>query len=359
MDRPPIRILLIEDDEDDYILVTDFLSEIVSSRYALTWESSYEAALRALNRLEYDVCLLDYRLGERTGLELMEEVMKNNPATPIIFLTAQGDYDVDLEAMKSGATDYLVKDRINASLLERSIRYAIEHKRTEETLRESEKQLKHLSSLLLTAQETERKRIAKELHDGASQFISAAKFGVENALQHLQQGTQAEGIKTLKAVIPMLREGIEEIRRISTDLWPSILNDLGILATINWFCRKFENIYSGIRIEKEIDVAEEEIPESLKIILYRIMQEATNNIAKHSQADLVALLLKKKAEQIELIIQDNGRGFVLKPRPLREGSPKGLGLSSMKERAEFSGGVFTIESAIGKGTVIKATWPLK
>ncbi len=153
---PRTRILLIEDDEDDYVLVKDLLSEIDPSKYHLEWETSYEAAVNAICLNHHDVYLLDYRLGERNGLELLREVMEKGCLAPIIFLTGQGDYDVDMKAMKGGAADYLIKDQINPSLLERSIRYAIDRKRSEEVLRESESQLKHLSSQLLNAQEAER-----------------------------------------------------------------------------------------------------------------------------------------------------------------------------------------------------------
>jgi signal transduction histidine kinase len=350
--RPPIRILLIEDDEDDFVLVRDLLEEIVFSDYTLDWQSSYQGALAAMDSREHDVCLLDYRLGERTGLELLKEVRERSRCAPIIFLTSQGDYQIDLEAMKGGAADYLIKDQISASLLERSMRYALERRRADEALRESEKQL-------LTAQEMERKKIAKDLHDGAGQFLSAAKFGVENSLALLRQGRPEEGVKALTAVVSMVQEGLDEIRRISTDLWPSILSDLGILATINWFCREFENIYTGIRVDKHLDLPEDEIPESLKITLYRIIQEAFNNIAKHSRSDRVCLSLGKKGDRIELTIRDNGQGFVLTPELSASKSGRGLGLSSMRERSEISGGSLTMESAPGKGTVIKAFWPVR
>ena len=356
---PRIRILLIEDDEDDYVLVKDLLSEIDPSKYHLEWETSYEAAVNAICLNHHDVYLLDYRLGERNGLELLREVMEKGCLAPIIFLTGQGDYDVDMKAMKGGAADYLIKDQINPSLLERSIRYAIDRKRSEEVLRESESQLKHLSSQLLNAQEAERERIARDLHDGIAQFLTAAKFGVENSLLQIGEGGLVDCAKTLESVVSILQRSLKEIRRISSDLWPSMLGDLGILATINWFCREFETIYPGIRIEKEIDTSESDVPEPLKVVLYRIIQEATNNAAKHSKADLISLSLKKKDGRIELTLRDNGQGFDLKGNLSRERPRRGHGLSSMKERTEFSEGSFSIETAKGEGTVIRAVWSLQ
>lgn len=351
-----VKVLLVEDDEDDYILVRDLLSQIAPPRYALQWEPSYHAALAAIHNGGYDVCLLDYCLGDRTGLELMREATEMGCKAPIIFLTRQGDYQVDLEAMRAGAAEYLIKSQINAPLLDRSIRYAIERKRAEEELRESHRRLKALSSQLLSAQEDERKRIAKELHDGIGQILTAIKFGVENSLQKAACSGDHPCQQSLTAVISVIQNGIDEIRRISRDLWPAVLNDLGILAAISWYCREFQNIYSGMQILREIDVSEEEVPEQLKITLYRILQEATNNAAKHSKGDLVSLSLKKIHAQLELTVRDNGQGFDPGDPLARQKSRRGLGLTSMRERAELSGGLFSIESVLGKGTVIRASW---
>ena len=136
------------------------------------------------------------------------------------------------------------------------------------------------------------------------------------------------------------------------DLRPSVLDDLGILATIGWFTREFQKVYSHISVEKQISVEENEIPDSLKTVLFRVLQEAMNNAAKHSKADLARLILRKTVDKIELSFEDNGEGFNI------ESSTKGLGLTSMRERTELSGGSFAIESTPGKGTTIKAYWPL-
>jgi len=137
----PIRVLLIDDDEDDHLLTRDLLSEIMEAgreRYRLDWQPDYEAALAALRAQAHDVYLLDYHLGGRTGLELLREAVASGCRTPIIMLTGLGDRDVDLEAMKVGAADYLNKGRLDAGLLDRAIRYALERARTLEALRESE-----------------------------------------------------------------------------------------------------------------------------------------------------------------------------------------------------------------------------
>ena len=164
--------------------------------------------------------------------------------------------------------------------------------------------------------------------------------------------------KPLETLIPLIQETIEEARRIQADLRPPLLDDLGIVATLSWFCRRFKTVYSGIEIEQAITVREEEIPDQLKIALFRIIQEAMNNIGKHAKADSVYLGLQKLDDAFELCIKDNGEGFDPESLSSRDISKKGLGLSSMKERIEFSGGIFSIDSAKGKGTVIRAVWPI-
>jgi len=233
-----------------------------------------------------------------------------------------------------------------------------ERKRAEEALRESEARLRALSSRLLTAQESERKRIALELHDGIGQMLTAIKFRVENTVQEKGKGKVREKTKSLEAIIPMIKETMEEVRRMQMDLRPSTLDDLGVLATLTWFCREYQKIYSHIRIDKEIAIQENEVSTPLKVVLYRLTQEAMNNIAKHSQADLVRLSLRKQENKIEWAVEDNGMGFNSERIFPSEGSKRGLGLSSMKERTELSGGKFMIESTQGKGTTVRASWPL-
>jgi PAS domain S-box-containing protein len=233
-----------------------------------------------------------------------------------------------------------------------------QRKEAEKALRESEKELKLLSKQLLSAEENERKRIARELHDGIGQALSAIKFSVENSLSALRNYSIDFDLKALKAIVPMTQKTIEDVRRIVKDLRPSILDDLGILATISWIIREFQTIYADIRIKKDITVEENEITASLKTVIFRILQEALNNIAKHSRADSVDLCLQKSEDKIYLIIADNGIGFDVEQTLFSKPAKRGFGLASMRERAELSEGTFDVKSAKGKGTTVSASWPL-
>ncbi len=229
-------------------------------------------------------------------------------------------------------------------------------RKAEEALRESSKELRILSNQLLSTEEKERKRIARELHDGIGQTLSAIKFSVENSLRELRKGPDHPELRSLEAVIPLTQKTIEEVRRIVQDLRPSILDDLGILATITWFCREFQNVYGSIHLKKDIDIHEIDIPSPLKTVIYRILQEALNNVAKHSRADRVRLGLTKKKNRIELKVRDNGRGFDFTRAVSLKPSRRGFGLASMRERAELSGATFNIQSAQGEGTQIRVVW---
>jgi len=229
--------------------------------------------------------------------------------------------------------------------------------RREDSALSLENRLQMLSCQLLTAQEDERKRIARDIHDGLGQTLVAIKFKIENNLNQNKDGP-IEIEKLLNTLLPMIQECLEESRRIQMDLRPPILDDLGIVATISWFTRQFEATDSTIHINKEIQIEEHEVPIPIKTVIYRVVQEALNNISKHSQANLVFLSLRRIGTRIELSISDNGLGFDLKKVLSAGGFRKGFGLSSMRERAELSGGSFIIESSRGKGTAIRTEWLL-
>lgn len=136
MNNNPIKVLLVDDDEDDYILIRDWLNEFQLGDCELEWLYDYEIAKNVIASNRHDIYLLDYRLGAENGLELLRFSIKCGCSSPIILLTGKGDRDIDIEAMKAGAADYLEKSQLNAPLLERSIRYALGRKQTEQKIRE-------------------------------------------------------------------------------------------------------------------------------------------------------------------------------------------------------------------------------
>ncbi|MEM6752459.1 MAG: response regulator [Cyanobacteria bacterium P01_C01_bin.38] len=136
MNDNPIKVLLVDDDEDDYILIRDWLNEFQLGRCELEWLDNYQIAKDVIASRRHNIYLLDYRLGAENGLELLKSSIECGLTSPIILLTGRGDREIDIEAMEAGAADYLEKTQLNAPLLERSIRYALGRKQTEQKIRE-------------------------------------------------------------------------------------------------------------------------------------------------------------------------------------------------------------------------------
>lgn len=231
-----------------------------------------------------------------------------------------------------------------------------EEARIAQALWDTRRELRRLSGLLISIQEDERRRIALDLHDGLGQSLSLIKLSLEKCAGLLAAGASEEAGESLQQLIPRVQGALVEVRRVSTELRPLILDDLGILPTLSWFFREFEAVCGGIAVERMFNVAERDVPVPLHITVYRILQEAFHNIVKHSAADRVRVRLDRIDDALQLVIEDNGRGF--EPDSVRcvEGQSRGLGLLSMKERASLSGGTYHLSSAPGQGTCIKVSW---
>jgi len=225
-------------------------------------------------------------------------------------------------------------------------------------LEKANEELRQIPSKLIAVQEEERKRLAAELHDSIGQTLAAVKFWVEMVLKLGDGGDVRAVLNRLEQFIPILQRSIEETRCIYMGLRPSMLDSMGLLATLEWLRRECMGLYPEHHIELETGVAEKEIPETLKINIFRIVQEALNNAAKHSKAEWIDISLSRGAKGIELVISDDGVGMDLE-LILQANTARSLGLTSMRERAELSGGCFSIESTAGEGTTIRACWPFE
>lgn len=224
-------------------------------------------------------------------------------------------------------------------------------------LKESEDRLRSLSAQLISIQETYRKQIAADVHDSLGQSLNAIKFRFQEKIWQLEREEEGHAAaKQLRNLIPVVQTAIEEARRIQMDLRPSTLDDLGIIPTISWYCREFQSIHTGIEVIPRIEIEENAMPRPLKTVIFRTLQDAMNNVVKHSGASHVHLSLVKNGNTTELTIHDDGLGFDL-DKTLSDGGKIGLGLTSMRERTELSGGRFSIESIRGQGTTVRMAWP--
>jgi PAS domain S-box-containing protein len=240
--------------------------------------------------------------------------------------------------------------RIRAEEAERRAVEALQrsHDMLEKKVAERTLEVRSLSSRFLAAQEEERKRIAGDLHDGLGGLLSAIKYKFE----------AAQGPTEVGEVIPLLQQAIDDCRRIQKNLRPLMLDDLGLLATLSWLIREFQKRSPGLRVEKRFEIEERAIPQNLRTVIFRITQEALNNISKHSRTDRALLALQDSKGVLRLVVQDYGQGFEVKKALAKTGPNRGLGLAIMRERVEWSGGSFSVESRFDQGTIVQASWPV-
>jgi signal transduction histidine kinase len=225
----------------------------------------------------------------------------------------------------------------------------------EVALRSSRNELVALSEQLIRAQENERKRIAVELHDSVGQSLSAVKYTLERGLEMLRQPRLGKPKEVFELAVRRIQEAAENIRAISTDLRPKILDDLGAASAVQWFCRDFAEIYPGLAINTELAVSDRDVPGRLATVVYRCVQELLNNVAKHAKARNVWVLLAREDDVLTLQVRDNGVGLdQATPESRRHGS----GLRNLRERAQMTGGQFSCTAAPGSGTLAQLTWNL-
>jgi signal transduction histidine kinase len=352
----PLHILMVDDDRDDHVLFRHTLGEIPNFRFHVDFVTSYDQALEWMAHHTCDVIFIDYSLGERTGLELLHQLQKMGFHVPAIMFTGRGNPDVDKKAMQEGAADYLEKTGLTPGLLERTIRYALERHRTLSLLRERQKELERLSKKVLTIQEKERERIARELHDGTGSTLTAVKYALEEKLYYQNNGEPSGGT-SLEELIGWVKQAMNEVRATCSQLRPDLLTDMGLSAAISSLCKKTEKVCEDLKITRHVEMNEEDVGDELKIAVYRILQEALNNITKHSQATQTEIHLSQSVDGVVLSIRDNGSGFSLEHSAKEASEDSGMGLASMRDRTELFSGQFEIRSQPGQGTAIRCFWP--
>jgi PAS domain S-box-containing protein len=231
-------------------------------------------------------------------------------------------------------------------------------KQAEKKLRESEEKLRLLSRKIVESQENERKLVAKELHDSVGGNLSAIKFALEEKLDHMDNHPPSEAI-SLEKIVTNIKDTITEVRRISNHLMPSMIEDLGVIATIRAFCREQGDYYQHARITTQLNADEDNISDLLKITIFRVIQEALNNAFKHGQADKIQLSLVETEDRVELRVTDNGCGFDTENTLSNPNSISGIGLRGIIDRAEICNGTCEISSEISKGTQVKLSLPYR
>jgi signal transduction histidine kinase len=223
-----------------------------------------------------------------------------------------------------------------------------ERKRAETALRNSFGQLRALAGRLLTVREEERKRVARELHDQLGQALTALKIDVGSLIQELP----ADKARRSESLLQLIDQTIQSVRRISNDLRPGVLDDLGLKAAVEWAAREFQN-RTGATCRLDLPDDDTVIDQELATSLFRILQETFTNVARHAHATRVDVRLAREDGGLVLEIHDDGKG--ISDDQLSDRSS--LGILGMRERALLLGGVLAISGAPGEGTTIKVRVP--
>ena len=345
-----LDVLIIEDNETDFFLIENMLRSSRVNIREIYQATRITEAQALLQTHAIGLVLLDLSLPDSFGIASFFHIKPLVQHIPVIILTGNAEFSVSLEILQQGAQDYLVKGEFKTELLTRAIQYSIERKNAEEKKHRLEKELEdqrkekqqQITKAILEAQEEERRSIGAELHDNINQILATANLYLTTALH--EEANTAELIKKSKECI---NSGIEEIRKLSKRLVTPVFISTGLKQAI-------EDLTNDIRDLKKIDIRTdldelEDTPlhDTLKLNLYRIIQEQLNNILKYANASEICVRVNIRNDNVTLLISDNGKGFDTGIQS------KGVGMINIQNRAELFNGKVEVNSAPGKGCSLK------
>ncbi len=359
MSKP--RVLIVDDD----LTSRETLKALLyGSEYEIIIADSGQKGLDLAREKLPDVILLDVMMPGMDGYEVARQLRRDAQLkeVPIIMITALDDRYSKLMGLKAGADDFLSKPYDSMELeirlkgLNQVARYR--HLREErEKLQlahtELEKQnaeLKRLSAKLIEVQETEQRRVAVELHDVFGQLLTGLKMSLEKALQDENEDQRAD----INQAIEIVGQLLSQVRDFSLDLRPTILDDLGLFAALNWFFARFTE-QTGIRVIHNINPLEEKrFAANIETSIFRMVQEALTNVARHAGVSEVMVTITLELKSIKVCVIDTGKGF--DEKSLEPGSSTGI--SGMRERVTWVGGTFNLNAVPGEGTIIESEFPI-
>ncbi|MCF8127684.1 MAG: response regulator [Deltaproteobacteria bacterium] len=358
--KDKLKILLVEDDADDYVIIRHHMSKIPGNGFSLEWVPGYDEALAALEPERYDLCLLDYHLGAHTGLELLDRMERENRHTPIIFLTGHGEYDVDIQAMNLGAADYLVKDQLTSDLLERSIRYTLDRAASQNALEKAnellERRVQEKTADLAEAnrqlqRESEKIKlfaysVSHDLKNPAISLYGLTKRLVQNYGEVLDEKGQAHCGHIMQSArqIATLTEGINAF--IASKEAPMNLMDLELEKTVIRIGHEFSE---RLRLRNIKWSFSERLPviHADSLSLDRVLRNLVDNALKYGGNELkeIRVGFRETKDFWIISVSDDGMGIGTKDHDsifgpfMRIGSSRkvdglGLGLAIVKEIAD-------------------------
>jgi len=235
-------------------------------------------------------------------------------------------------------------------------RVSAENARLLERLAESERRFRTISKGVLRVQEAERGRIARDLHDGVGQALTALKIELE-LLEH-QSGSTGSSIEArLTDLKGLVNQTLQDVKALSHALRPPMLDDLGLVPTLRWLVRTFQK-RTAIEVHLTCEPMEERLDPDLETLVYRVAQEALTNAAKYADSPDITLTLECSDTRLRLLVQDHGRGFDVDAALTGNANERGFGLRAMRDRVQLFGGRFQVTSAPGRGTTIQVEVPL-
>jgi len=354
----PLRAIIVEDTPDDVALL---LRSLRRAGYAPDYArvQTAEELDGALRAGSWDIVLSDYTLPDFSGLMALHQVAAFDPDLPFIIVSGNIGEDVAVAAMKAGAHDYLIKGNLTrlGAAIERELREAgmrRARRRDELALQHARLRLQALSNRMLEMQEAERRHIARELHDEIGQSLTAIKLNLE-ALARRIDDEKARGLTA--EIAGVAGQVLDQVRRLSLDLRPPQLDDLGLRAALQWLVKRHTR-EDGPAIELTAPESLPRIGSAAETACFRVAQEALTNILRHAEATSVHIELKEDGGQFCLDVRDDGRGFDLAAARARALEGASLGLVGMNERVALAGGEIRLASRSGGGTHVRACFPL-
>ncbi|MBN2119050.1 MAG: response regulator [Anaerolineales bacterium] len=341
-------ILIVDDDPTARETLVAMLE---GESYDLQLAKDGFQALQMLARLQPDLILLDIMMPGMDGFEVCRRI-RSTPQlaeVPIIVLTALDDRDSLLRAIESGADDFLTKPADRRELMAR-VRTIIRLNRYQ-TLLEQRENIRLMAERVVAAQEEERQRISRELHDDLGQALTTHLLGLRNLQEDLSLPAEVL-FERLQALYDQSYEISVKVRRLARDLRPPVLDALGLKVAMQTYCTEFTR-RTHLPVIFEADAALPQLADTYNITLYRALQEALTNVVKHAQASQVWVELSVEDETVNLTVQDNGIGF-----SEERSDSNGIGLAGLRERITVAGGILSIDSTPRRGTVLSVRFPL-
>ena len=351
---PPLAVLIVEDSSDDYALVCAALRNMGTTLQTRRVETPEELQA-ALAERTWDIVVSDHRLPRMTSRDALRMVRAHDPMLSFVIVSGELGAQAAVVAMQAGADDYVVKDNLAglAPALVRALEAARLRRRERDAaaaLVNSREELRMLASHMAGVREQERERIARELHDEVGSTLTALKIELSLVRNSLKQ--QPQLLEPVNRAGQLVESAILVSTRIMHDLRPGILDE-GLVAALEWQARSFEQ-RMGLACDFTSSHVDIPLSHEQSITLFRICQEALNNVAKHAQAASVTIRLHAGAGRLTLEIADDGRG--ISQADLARSDR--FGLRGMRERAQALGGSISIGAPDRGGSSVSVVLPL-